>query len=131
MRADSGGKKAWLLLVVVILLWGIHWRMVPDRSQLPLILSVGAFPFGLHFLLVTCGFSYTEPEKSAILAYSTPLWAVPLAHVFLRETRKGIRHPFATAFCYPVAVRINKALTSVSTHLHPVRDIGNCQECRL
>ncbi|HEY8529561.1 MAG TPA: DMT family transporter [Paenibacillaceae bacterium] len=129
MRADIAGKTAWLLLIIVILLWGINWPimkfalnfmgpitfaatriviatavtfgymlamkrlMIPDRSHLPLILSVGVFQFGLHFLLMTFGLQYTEPGRSAILAYSTPLWVIPLALVFLRETLKGWKLP--------------------------------------
>lgn len=125
MRADSGNKAAWLLLVIVILLWGINWPVMkfalnfmgpltfaamrvviaaivtfgymlamkrliwPQRSHLPLILSVGVFQFGLQFLLMNFGLQYTEPGRSAILSYSTPLWVIPMALLFLRETLRG------------------------------------------
>ena len=125
MQADSGKQAAWLLLIIVILVWGTNWPIMkfalnyigpltfaamriiiatvvtfgyllttkrlmrPGLIHLPLILSVGVFQFGLQFLLMNFGLQHTEPGRSAILAYSTPLWVIPLALVFLRESLRG------------------------------------------
>jgi len=63
----------------------------PERRVWPFILTVGLCHYGLHFLFLTLGLQYVEAGRSAILAYTTPLWVVPLAMLFLGEKLRGLK----------------------------------------
>ena len=58
---------------------------LPARADLPVILSVGVLQMGLFMLLVTIAVQHVPAGRAGILAYTTPLWVVPLALVFLKE----------------------------------------------
>lgn len=57
----------------------------PARRTWPFILTVGVLHYGLHFLFVSIGLHHVEAGRTAILVYTTPLWVVPLAMLFLGE----------------------------------------------
>lgn len=58
---------------------------VPARGDLPVILSVGLLQMTGFMLLVTLALQHVPAGRAGILAYTTPLWVVPLALIFLRE----------------------------------------------
>ncbi|MFV3076721.1 DMT family transporter [Niveispirillum fermenti] len=58
---------------------------VPHRGDLPLLLSVGFMQMTVFTLLVTVAVQHVPAGRAGILAYTTPLWVVPLALVFLGE----------------------------------------------
>ncbi|AUN30918.1 DMT family transporter [Niveispirillum cyanobacteriorum] len=58
---------------------------LPSRADLPVILSVGGLQMGVFTLLVTIAVQYVPAGRAGILAYTTPLWVVPLALIFLKE----------------------------------------------
>ncbi len=58
---------------------------LPARGDWPVVLSVGLLQMSGSLLLMNVGLLTVEAGRSAILAYTTPLWAVPGAVVFLRE----------------------------------------------
>ncbi len=58
---------------------------VPSRADLPVILSVGVLQMTLFMLMVTIAVQHVPAGRAGILAYTTPLWVVPLALIFLRE----------------------------------------------
>jgi len=62
----------------------------PARRTWPFILTAGVLHYGLHFLFVSIGLHYVEAGRSAILVYTTPLWVVPLAVMFLGERLRGL-----------------------------------------
>ncbi len=114
-------RRAYLLLLLVILLWGMNWPMMkvgvelisplwftairlllgaaflfallgfqnklvlPVRHDLPAFLSVAVLQFALGLGLVHVGLTNIEAGRSAILAYTTPLWVVPMAVLVLGE----------------------------------------------
>ena len=57
----------------------------PNRKDYPVVLSVGILQIVGFMGLVHWGLLYVEPGQSAILAYTTPLWVVPLAAIVLKE----------------------------------------------
>lgn len=59
--------------------------ILPNRKDLPLILSIGLIQIGIFQVLMIIGVSYVNAGRAAILVYSTPLWAVPIAFVFFQE----------------------------------------------
>jgi drug/metabolite transporter (DMT)-like permease len=58
---------------------------LPRRGDLPVILSVGLLQMTLFMLLVTIAVQHVPAGRAGILAYTTPLWVVPLALFFLKE----------------------------------------------
>jgi len=70
---------------------------LPHRSDLPVIASIGLLQVAGFLALVNLGLQTVEAGRSAILAYTPPLWIAPLAFVFLRE-RLGGRKLAALAF---------------------------------
>jgi drug/metabolite transporter (DMT)-like permease len=59
--------------------------IVPSRQDLPLIFSIGFLQMAAFVSLMNYGLLFVEPGRSAILAYSTPIWVIPLAICFFRE----------------------------------------------
>jgi drug/metabolite transporter (DMT)-like permease len=51
----------------------------PGRADWPIVLTVGAFQLSLFFALSNLGVQRVPPGRSAVLAYTTMLWLVPLS----------------------------------------------------
>ncbi len=58
---------------------------LPPRADLPLVASVGLLQMASFLVLINLGLETVPAGRSAILAYTTPLWVVPAAALFLRE----------------------------------------------
>lgn len=58
---------------------------LPGRRDWPVLASVGLIQMGLFLSLVNVALQFVDAGRSAILAYTSPLWVVPLALVFLGE----------------------------------------------
>ena len=58
---------------------------LPARRDLPVLISVGVFQVAVITGLIHFALQFTEAGRSAFLAYTTPLWAAPLAAIFLGE----------------------------------------------
>lgn len=66
---------------------GLSGRLVwPQRSDLPVLFSVGLIQVGACMALLHSSLNYVDAGLASVLAYTTPLWAAPLAAVFLGET---------------------------------------------
>jgi len=61
------------------------WLSLPDRRDLPILLSVGCLQLGLGLAFIHVGLTVVDAGRSAILAYTTPLWVTPLALFILKE----------------------------------------------
>jgi len=72
-RAILGAVASFLLLP-----WLGQLRL-PARRDLAIILSVGLFQLTFFFMLANIGLGYLPAGRSAVLAYTTALWLVPLA----------------------------------------------------
>lgn len=57
----------------------------PERADWPIVASVGLLQMGLYLLLVNLALAHVPAGRSAILAYTTPLWVVPGAALLLGE----------------------------------------------
>ncbi|WP_063584497.1 DMT family transporter [Achromobacter ruhlandii] len=71
------------LLVLGVALRRVAW---PVRADIPVILSVGLLHMGAFAALVSLGLQYVPAGRSVVLAYTTPLWVIPAARVFLGES---------------------------------------------
>ena len=74
------------LFIVLIGLGRLH---LPTRRELPVLISVGVLQVAVITGLIHFALQYTEAGRSAFLTYTTPLWATPLAAIFLGERLTG------------------------------------------
>lgn len=72
------------LVLAAVALWrgALH---LPRRADLPLVFAVGVVQMACFLGLVTFALQYVPAGRSAILAYTTSLWVIPLAALTLRE----------------------------------------------
>ncbi len=59
--------------------------IVPSRADWPVVASGGLFVLGLWLAAVQLGLVFVPAGRAALLAFTTPLWVVPLAMMFLGE----------------------------------------------
>lgn len=58
---------------------------LPSRNDWKIVLSVGTMQMGGFLMLIISGLEFVPPGRSSILAYTTSLWVVPFAALFLGE----------------------------------------------
>lgn len=58
---------------------------LPTRRAIPLIAVMGLIQIATFMTLINLGLQYVDAGRSAILAYTTPLWVIPLAVFFFDE----------------------------------------------
>ncbi len=76
------------LLALGLALRRVAW---PVKADIPVILSVGLLHMGAFAALVSLGMLYVPAGRSAVLAYTTPLWVIPGAWLFLGEPVRRAR----------------------------------------
>ncbi|MEP3348414.1 MAG: DMT family transporter [Marinomonas sp.] len=59
---------------------------IPTKKDLPLILSIGLIQMMAFTVLGSIAMTQVDAGRSAILAYTTTLWVLPLSVAFFRET---------------------------------------------
>ena len=64
---------------------GLRRLAWPVKADIPVILSVGLLHMGAFAALVSLGLQYVPAGRSVVLAYTTPLWVIPAAWLFLDE----------------------------------------------
>ena len=57
----------------------------PTKADWPVIWSVAILQMGLFMMLTTLGLQFIPAGRSAILAYTSPLWVLPAAILFFGE----------------------------------------------
>lgn len=58
---------------------------IPEKGDIPVILSVSLLHMVAFSVLASIGLQYVPAGKSVVLAYTTPLWVLPAAWYFLNE----------------------------------------------
>lgn len=58
---------------------------IPVKGDVPVILSVGLLHMVAFSVLASIGLQYLPAGRSVVLAYTTPLWVIPAARIFLGE----------------------------------------------
>lgn len=71
-----------ILFGVAALLSELRW---PNRQDWPIVLAVGTLQMAAFMALTTVALQFVPAGRSAILAYTTPLWVTPLAIHLLGE----------------------------------------------
>lgn len=64
---------------------------VPPRRDLPIIVSMAVFRLTTVFLLVFTGLQLVPAGRSSVVVWTTSLWTVPIAALFLGERMTGRR----------------------------------------
>jgi drug/metabolite transporter (DMT)-like permease len=78
--------------VVVITVGAVKGRLsVPPRQDLPIILSLAVFRLAAVFILVFSALELVPPGRSSVVVWTTSLWTVPIAAIFLGERMSGRR----------------------------------------
>ncbi len=83
-----------MIMGAIVLATVAAWRhelRLPHREDWPLVLGVGLLQMAAFMGLVNVGLQYVPAGRSAILAYTTPLWVVPLAVLWLGEALTTLR----------------------------------------
>lgn len=63
----------------------------PQLRDMPLIITIGFLQISLYILLANLGLAYIPAGRAAILAYTTPLWIMPIATFFFKEEARFFR----------------------------------------
>ena len=72
-------------LTLLLVLVAIGRLRVPRRSDWPVLLSVGGLQMGIFLAFINTALLYVPAGRSAVLAYTTPLWVTPAAVLLLGE----------------------------------------------
>lgn len=70
------------MMVIVI---SIKKFSLPRLKDFPLIFIIGLLQIGIFLLLANFGLTYLPAGRSSLLAYTTPLWVMPIATFFFHE----------------------------------------------
>lgn len=76
------------MMLLVIALKKFSW---PRREDFPLIATLGLLQISVYLWLANLGLSYLPAGRSSILAYTTPLWIMPIATLFFDEKAGKLR----------------------------------------
>jgi drug/metabolite transporter (DMT)-like permease len=79
-----------LAVVIVIVVAGGKLTF-PPRRDLPIIASLAVFRLAVVFLLVFSALELVPPGRSSVVVWTTPLWTIPIAAIFLGERMSGRR----------------------------------------
>ena len=86
-------RSAVATLVLFAMVIGLGRLVRPRRADVPVILSITLLHMVGFALLTTWGLQLVSTGRSVVLAYTTPLWVIPAARVFLGE-RLTLRRGF-------------------------------------
>lgn len=78
-------------LVLFAVLAALRKLQLPRRSDLPLVFSVGGLQVAVFLVAINLALPAVGAGRSAILAYTTPLWVVPGALLLLGERLRPLK----------------------------------------
>lgn len=64
---------------------------LPDRHDVPIVLSVGLVQMACFMSVCNLALQHVPAGRSAVLAYTTPLWVTPLAALLLKERLDALK----------------------------------------
>jgi len=78
--------RVWLAAAALFAFLGIRGNINrPEKSEWPVLFSVGFIQIGLCMALLHTALLYVDAGRTAVLAYTIPIWAAPMAILFLGE----------------------------------------------
>src|SRR5262245_48437350 len=100
--------RFWMGSLCLFALLAVQGRLaLPTRRDLPVLLSVGLTQMALFQPTVNFGLSHVTAGRGAVLVYTTPLWVVPGAMLFLGEKIGALKWAGVALGLLGVAVLFN------------------------
>ncbi|MGH6959680.1 MAG: DMT family transporter [Dongiaceae bacterium] len=100
--------RFWMGSLCLFALLAVQGRLAwPTRRDLPVLLSVGLMQMALFQPTVNFGLSHVAAGRAAVLVYTTPLWVVPGALLFLGEKIGALKWAGVALGVVGVAVLFN------------------------
>lgn len=85
-------SRVFIGAVILFAVLGATGRLrVPQRADLPAVFSVGIFMMGIYVVLVHYALQFIPAGRGALLGYSTPIWVMPVAVLFMGEKLTRLR----------------------------------------
>ncbi|MEC7943816.1 MAG: DMT family transporter [Pseudomonadota bacterium] len=72
-------------LFIATVLWVQGRLAIPDRADIPIILSVGGIMFGVYSSIFQCALEFIHAGRATVLGYTTAIFVTPIAILFLGE----------------------------------------------
>jgi drug/metabolite transporter (DMT)-like permease len=72
-------------LTMMAFVLAVNKFALPRRQDLPLILIIGLLQISVYIFLANLGLAYIPAGRASLLAYTTPLWVMPIAIIFFGE----------------------------------------------
>lgn len=78
-------------VTMMILVTALGKFSIPRPKEYPLVFSIGLLQIGIYLLLASIGLAYLPAGRSSLLAYTTPLWIMPLTILFFHEEASPLK----------------------------------------
>jgi drug/metabolite transporter (DMT)-like permease len=78
-------RTAAAAVVLVPIQLATRQLVIPQRSDLPVVLAISLFHMAAFAALMAAGLKYVPVGRSVVLGYTTPLWVAPAAWLLLDE----------------------------------------------
>lgn len=78
-------RSAVALVVLLALTLASRSLRLPQRGDWPVVLNVSLLHMTAYAILMAIGLSYVAASRSVVLGFTTPLWVIPGAMLFLGE----------------------------------------------
>lgn len=83
----SSAIRSWIALIGLAVILGLSNNLViPQRRDVPVILSVALLHMTLFSILVAAGLRFLPASKGIVLGYTTPLWVALAAPMLGKDT---------------------------------------------
>ncbi len=83
----SSAIRSWIALIGLAVILGLSRNLViPERGDVPVILSVALLHMTLFSILVAAGLRFLPASKGVVLGYTTPLWVALAAPMLGQDT---------------------------------------------
>jgi drug/metabolite transporter (DMT)-like permease len=78
-------RSAIALIVLLVLMLATHSLRVPKRGDLPVVFNIALLHMSGFAILMAIGLMHVPAGRSIVLGFTTPLWVIPGAILFLGE----------------------------------------------
>ena len=79
--------RSWIALAGLFVILGLSNNLViPERRDIPVILSVALLHMTVFSVLVAAGVRFLPASKAIVLGYTTPLWVAIAAPLLAKDT---------------------------------------------
>lgn len=87
----TAGRFAIGALFIAGVLWTQGRLKLPDRADLPIVLSVGGVMLGMYSSIFQNALQFVDAGRATILGYTTAIFITPLAILFLGERLSPVK----------------------------------------